>query len=128
MLDLVVGLLPHGNGACEEGASLGREYQDAAAAVGWVGRHFDQAAALQWLEGGGQRGSIHGKQSGDGAHGRRLGAIEGHQQRELAVGQFEGAEGFIEPAGQGAGGALDVKTEAAISNKKSSFVRKQIYT
>ena len=126
LLDFVVGLLPHGNSACQERTAFGGEYEDAAAAVGWVGRNLDQAAALERLEGGGERGAIHGEQGGYRAHGRWLGAIEGHQQGELAVGQVEGAQGFIEAAGEGAGGALDVKTEAAVAYEEGGFVRKQI--
>lgn len=108
--------LPDGKRAGEEIAAPGGEDEDAAATVGWVGGDFDQAAALKWLEGGGKRGAIHGEQRGDGAHGWRVGAIERHEERELAVGEIEGAECFIETTGEGAGGALDVQAEAAIAN------------
>jgi hypothetical protein len=126
LLDFGMGLVPDGNGAGEERLAFGGEDEDAAAAVGWVGRNFDQAAAFEGFEGSGQSGAIHGEQGGDWPHGRRGGAIERHQERELAVGEFEGAEGFIEPAGKGAGGALDVKTEAAIAYEEGGFVRERI--
>jgi hypothetical protein len=116
LIDFVVCGLPDGKRTGEEVAAFGGEDEDAAAAVGRIGRYLDQAAALKWLEGGGKRGAIHGEQRGDRAHGRRVGAIERHEERELAVGEIEGAECLIETTGEGAGGALDVKAEAAIAN------------
>jgi hypothetical protein len=87
-----------------------------------------EAATLERLEGGGQRGSIHGEQGGYWGHGRGLGAIEGHEERELSIGEAEGAQGFIESPGQGAGGALNMETETGVANEESGFIRKQLGT
>ena len=114
--EVVVGLAPGGDGAGEEAAAFAGELEDAAAAVGGVGRDFDEAAALKGFESGGEGGAVHGEEGGDGAHGGGLGAVEGHEERELAVGQAEGAEGDVEAAGEGAGGALDVEAEAGVPN------------
>jgi hypothetical protein len=45
----------------------------------------------------------------------------------LTIGEVEGAESFIETAGQGAGGALDVETEAAVAYEGGGFVRKRVF-
>jgi hypothetical protein len=128
VFEVVVGLAPGGEGAGEEAAAIAGELEDAAAAVGGVGGDFDQAAALERLEGGGEGGAVHGEEVGDGAHGGGLRPVEGHEQRELAIGQAEGAEGDVESAGEGAGGALDVEAEAAVPNEEGSFVGAQLGT
>jgi hypothetical protein len=126
MLDLVVDSLPHRNRASHQVAALGSEFQDAATAIAWVWRHLDQPATLKRLQGGGKGGSIHCEQRRDRSHGGRLGPIQGHQERKLAIGQLEGTQCFIESPCQGAGGTLYVKTEAAVSYEERGFVRKRI--
>ena len=128
LLDLAVGSLPLWNCMGKQGFPFGCELENATAAVGRVLGDLDQAAALQGLQCGGQGGAIHGEQRGDGAHGRGLGAVKGHQERELAVGEAEGTEDFVEAAGEGAGGPLDVKAETAVPDKQSCFVRERFLT
>ncbi len=121
--DVFVGALPDGNGARKDGCSTCSEGEQARAAVRGVGRDADEAAALEGLESGGQGGAVHGEQRGDGGHAGRFGAIERHHERELPVGEAGGAESFVEAAGEGAGGALDVEAEAGVANEEGSLVR-----
>jgi hypothetical protein len=123
LLDFLVRLLPDGNGACQQISAFGGELENAAAMVRGAGRYLDQAAAFERLQGGGERGPIHAEQGCHGADGRGLGAIERHQEGELAVGQAEGTKHLIESPGQGSGGALDVKAKAAIPDQKGGFIR-----
>ena len=86
-------------------------------------RNFDKAPSLERLQCRGQGGTVHRKQGCDGAHGRWLGAIQGHQERELAVGQAEGTENLVEASAQNAGCALDMKAKTAVPNHDCCFVR-----
>jgi hypothetical protein len=121
-----VNAAPDWGGARKQTATFVGEPQDAAASIVWVWRHFDQAATFKGLQSGSERGSIHCEQRRYWPHGWRLGAIEGHQERKLAVGQFEGAQCVVEAPRQGTRGTLNVKTETAISHEERGLVRKQI--
>ena len=57
-----------------------------------------EAAPLQRLEIGGERGPVHGQQGGDLADAGRLRTIERHHQGELAVGQGERPERLVDSA------------------------------
>lgn len=125
--------LPDGDSAGEQRPALRGEDEDAAAGVGLVRLHADEtgtdkAAAHERLEGGGEGGAVHGEKAGDGGHGRRRGAVQRHEQRELAVGEAERAEGRVKPAGQGAGGALHVKAEAMIPHEQRGGVREHVFS
>jgi len=128
LFDLIVSALPDWNRASKQVVSVPGEFQDAASPIGWVWIYLDQPAAFKRLQSGGQGGSIHCKQGCNRSHGRRLGAIQGHQKRKLPIGQFEGTQCFIESPCQGAGGALHMKTEAAVAYEDHGFVLKQIST
>lgn len=92
------GALPEGNGAGEEIPALGGEVEEAAAAVRRIGGDFEQTAARKGLEGGGKGGAIHAEESGNGRHAGWMGAMEGHEQRELTVGELEGTKCVVEAA------------------------------
>jgi len=126
MLNLVVNSFPDWNRANHEVAALRCEFQDAAPPIGRVWIYLDQPATLKRLESGGQRGSIHCEQGSNWSHGGKLGSIQRHQERKLAIGQLEGTQCLIESPRQGAGGTLHVKTETAISYVERGFVREQI--
>lgn len=108
-LDFGVGALPDGRGAGEQVPALCGQNEGSAAAIALRFGDADEAAALEGLEGGGEGGAVHGQQAGNGRHGRRLGLVQRHEQGKLPIGQAEGAEGPVETAGQGAGGALGVE-------------------
>ena len=105
-----MGLLPERHGCGEKSLTRRSKFQAAAAPVGGVGEDGDQATPLERFERGGERGAIHGEEGGHGCHTRRLGAIERHQKRKLAIGQAMGAQHFIETASEGARRPLHVKT------------------
>jgi len=119
-----VGRFPDRQGVGEDLPSFFGEDEDAAAAVGGVRGDFDQAPALQRFERGGEGGTVHGEQVGDGAHGGWRGAVERHEQGELAVGQAEGAQDFVEASSQGTCRTLDVEAKAGIPDEDGGFVRK----
>jgi hypothetical protein len=116
LVEGVVGLAPDGVGPGEQVAALSGEEKDAAAAVFGIGVDFHEAAALEGLEGGGEGGAAHDQELGDWRHGRRLGAVESDEDGELAVGEAEGAEGHVEAASEGTGGALNEEAEAAVAD------------
>src|ERR1700746_1171368 len=58
-LNCNVSLLPNGNGGCPQTAPLRRPRHGPAAPVCRVHRDLEQTPALQWLEGGCQRRSVH---------------------------------------------------------------------
>jgi hypothetical protein len=118
--------LPDGHGGSESFFAFCGEDENAAAAVVGIGRDFDEAAALERLESGGEGGAIHGEKGCDGRHGWRFGAVKAHEERELAVGEAEGTESFVEAAGERASGALHVETEAAVADQKRGLVGKDI--
>jgi hypothetical protein len=77
--------LPHWNREDKQFLTLGRERDPATAPISWIKGCLDQPTTFQWLERGGQRCSIHGKERSHGRHGWWLGPIQRHHQRELPV-------------------------------------------
>jgi len=125
-LHFIVGTLPDGHGAGEQLFALGGENQSAVTAIILIFLNANEAAALERLEGRGERGAVHGQQVCNRRHGGRLGPVQGHEQRELPVCEVQRAKGLVEPAGKGAGGALHMKAEAMVPYKQRRGVRKHI--
>lgn len=125
LFNLFVGVLPDRKRASEQAAPFCGEDEDAAAAVGRIGFNLHQSAAFQRFQGRSQGGSIHRQQGSDRAHRRRLRPIERHEQRELTVSQFEGAQFFIESASQGARCTLHMKTKTTIFHHQSCLERQR---
>jgi len=121
LFNFFVSALPYGNRTRQQGSPFVGEDENAAATVVRIGFDFDEAAALKRLQSGGQGGSIHGEQGSDGAHGRRLGTIERHEQGELPVGEFEGAQFLIETPGQGTCRTLHMETQTSVFDHESCF-------
>ncbi len=126
--NLFVGTLPHRKGTRQQGAGFVSKDEDAAPAVVRILLDFDQSAALKRLQRGGQRRSIHRKQGSDRPHRRRFGAVERHEQRELAIGKFEGAKFFVKAPGQGACRTLHVETETPIFHHQCCLVGQRFFT
>lgn len=122
--DFSVGAGPDGNGGREHFHACGGQAQVADSAVVEVGVGFKKTAAGQSFDRGGEGGAIHAEELGYGAHGGRrnaghIGPVEAHEQGELAVVDASRLERFIKAAGQGAGGTLDIETEAGVSHQES---------
>ena len=100
LLDFILSAFPCRYRASQQCASLDCELHGTAAPVRWVLQNLYEPATLEGLQGGGQCGSIHGEHGGYRCHGRGFGAIKGHEERELPIGEPEQAQGFIEPPGQ----------------------------
>jgi hypothetical protein len=122
-LYLPVGVLPNRHRRCEQSFARRGQAQPAATAVGGIFGDRDQAAPLQRLECGGEGSAIHGEQSCDGRESGRLGTIERHHERELAVSQTNGAQCFIKAARQCARSPLHVEAETAVAHTQSRFER-----
>jgi hypothetical protein len=110
---------PHRCGGGEQRSAGRRQYEAAAAFVGAVHVDFQKAAAFERLEIGGESRAIHGEERRNVTEARRLGAIERHQQRELALCQIEWPQRIVKAPGQRARGPLDVQTKAAVANLAS---------
>ena len=122
MFNFFVSALPYGNRTRQQGSPFVGEDENAAATVVRIGFDFDEAAALKRLQSGGQGGSIHGEQGSDGAHGRRLGTIERHEQGELSVGKLKGPQFLVEAPGQGACRTLHMKTETSVFDHQRCLI------
>ena len=120
--------LPDRKGAGEKLAPLVGEHEDAAAAVVRVMGDFDEATALERFQGGGERRAIHGEQGSDRAHRWRFGAVEGHEKRELPIGEVEGPEGFVEAPGENSRGTLHVEAETVVADHQSCLVGQRFST
>ncbi len=94
--EVLAGAFPDGNGTGEEGFTLKSEVQEAAAAVGGVGRDFEKAAALERFESSGESGAVHAEEVGDGSHTGRVGAVEGHEEGKLTIVEFDGTKCVVE--------------------------------
>ena len=81
-----------------------------------------ESAALKWFDRRSERSPIHCEQGSYGAHLRRLGSIQRHQERELPVRQLKGPECFIKMPGQNSCGTLCVKTETIVSDQDGCLV------
>ncbi len=103
------------------------EEKDAAATVTGMGFDPDEATALQGLERGGKGGTVQREERCDGSHGRWFGAIERHKERELAVGESEGAQGFVEAAPEGPCCTLHVHAEAGVAQVESGLERDRLF-
>jgi hypothetical protein len=95
-LNVPGGAFPDGHGAGEEGFALAGEMKEAAAAVGGVDGEHEEAAAGEGLEGSGESGAIHTEEIGHCGHTGWVGAIEGHEQGKLTVGEVDGTKCFVE--------------------------------
>ena len=109
-------LFPHRHGRDQQGVAGRGEGQTAAAFVGIIDGYGDQTAPLERLQIGGQCRAIHGKQGGNFPDARGLGAIEGHQQRELAVGEVERPQCRVKAPRHRPRGLLKVQTKAGVAN------------
>jgi hypothetical protein len=127
LLDLVMDALPNGKRTGEQTLAIVGEDQDPASPIGAVVCNLDKSPSLERLQCGGQGGPVHRKQGCDGAHGWWLGAIQRHQERELAIGQAEGTENLVEAPAQHAGCTLDMKAETAVPNHNCCFVREAFF-
>src|SRR4029079_1175804 len=98
VLNFLVRAEPDGKCAGKKGPARFREDENAAAAVIGIVRDLYQAAALQGLERGCKSRAVHCKQGSNGAHRRRLGAVERHEQGKVTIGEVEWSEFFIKAA------------------------------
>lgn len=73
------------DGLLQQRQPAGGERQPTRATILSIGCDLQQAAPLQRLEIGGQRGPVHGQQAGNRSDRRRLRAVQRDQQRELAA-------------------------------------------
>lgn len=115
-LERRVGPLPNRDGLDKQSPAARGQHQAAASFVGMVDGHLRQAATLKRLELGGEGRAIHGKQSGNLSHARRLGTIERHQERELAIGQPQRPQRVVKAPCHHPRRPLDMETEAGIAN------------
>ena len=69
-----------------------------------------------------QRRAIHREERGYGGHSGGDRPIERHHQRELSVGQSDGAEGVVEAPCQCSRGSLHMQAEAAVSDLDCGLV------
>ena len=120
-LERSVSPFPDREGRDQQISTCRSQLEATAPPVRIVDCHRHEAAPFQRLEIGGERGPVHGQQGGDLADAGRLRPVERHHQGELAVGQGERPERLVEPARQGARGALHVKTQAGIADHAGDF-------
>jgi len=123
VFDLLVLSGPDGNGCGQYLHSVWGELQDLGASIRRLDFEAEKVAAGEDAGGCGDGGAVHAEQVCDAADGGAgdaggIGAVEAHEHGELAVGEAGGFEGEIEAAGHGAGGALEVQAEAAISDEE----------
>jgi len=113
--------LPNRHGRSQQTPAFPGQRHQTAATIQWIGRNFDQSAPLQRFQRRSQRGAIHSQQRRYSAHGRRLGPVQRHQQRKLAIGEIERPQGLIEAPRQCPGSPLHMQAEAAIANQECGF-------
>jgi hypothetical protein len=128
LLNALVRLLPDGKRTGQESASLFSENEDAATAVVGIALDSKEASALEWFQCGSQSCAIHGEQGCDGSHRGRLRAVEGHEERELTVGEFEGTKFFIETPGKSTSCALHMQAKTAVFDHQCCFERQLFST
>jgi hypothetical protein len=119
-----VGTLPNWNGADQQTPPCCRQCHETAAPIARVCSDPDQTPALERLESGSQGGPVHCQQARNGRHRWWFRTVQGHHERELPVGQAEGAQNIIEAPCQGPGSPLDVKTEASVADQKGGLKRR----
>ena len=101
----------------------GRQSQAAAAFVGIVDRHGDETAALERLQIGGQCCAVHRQEGRNFSDARRLGAVERHHQRELAIGEPERPKCRVKAPRHRPRRALKVQTKTGVANPERGFER-----
>jgi len=116
--DLEMRAPPDRNGAREQRATRGREFEPAAASVMGVDHHRDEAAPPQRFERGGERRAVHGKQGCDRTDAGRLGPVQRHHRRILPAGEAERPQRVVEPPRQRARRALQVKAQARVPDQE----------
>jgi hypothetical protein len=97
--------------------------QQTAAPVLRIDQNRQQTASLKRLQVRGQGRAIHREQRRDRPDRWRVRTIERHEQRELAAGEAEGAEGLVEPPRQCPRRPLRVQAEAVIAHQQGGFER-----
>jgi hypothetical protein len=120
-IDLGMGAPPDRHGAREQRAAGARQFEPPAASVVGVDHDRDEAAPLQQLERGGERGAVHGEQGGDRTDGGRLGPVQRHHHRVLPAGQAERPQRVVEAPRERPRRTLQVKAQAIIPNEKRGF-------
>jgi hypothetical protein len=115
-LGLRMRALPYGCGGGQQCSAARRQQEAPAPLIGAVHRDFHEAAAFERLKVGGECRAIHSEERRNVADARRLGAIERHQQRKLALRQIERPQRIVKAPRQSACGPLDVQTKAAVTN------------
>jgi hypothetical protein len=128
LLDGVMRFLPDRKSTGEKSASLFSEDEDAATTVIGIALDFEKAAALEWLQSSSEGSAIHRKQGSDRSHRWGLRTVEGHEQRELTIGEFEWAKFFVETAGESARCTLHVKAKTAVFYHQRCFERQVFST
>jgi len=88
-------LPPDGHRLGQQFAPLRGKAEQSAPAVVGIDHDSNQTAPLQRLERRGERGAVHRQEFGQRRNGRRLGPVQGHQQRELSVGQAHRAKRLV---------------------------------
>src|SRR5262249_754119 len=127
-VDLSMGAPPDRNGAREQRATRGREFEPAAASGMGVDHHRNQAAPLQRFERAGERRAPHGQQGrdrresgrrgGGGRVGGGGGAVGGRHGGVVPGGQAERPQHLVETARERARRALQVKAQARVPNQE----------
>ena len=112
--DIGMDALPNRQRTREQDFARPRQCQPTTSPVGGIDSDTDQSAPEQRLEQCRQCRAIHAKQRCRRAEARRLGAVERHQQRELAIRQAQWAESVIKAPRQSTCRTLGVKTQAVL--------------
>src|SRR5439155_7094376 len=122
-LDRRVLPFPYRHGHGQQCASGVGQAQTAAAPVSIVDRYLDETAPLERLQGGGQSRAVHRQQGRDFADAWRLGAVERHHQRELAIGEPEWPKCRVKAPRYRPRRTLKVQTETGVANPERGFER-----
>ena len=104
----------------------GAEQQARAVISGMSAKYAKEAAALQRFQIGGQRRAIHRQQLRDAADGRRFGAVQRHQERELAARQADRLQCQIVAPRQCSRRALRTQTEAGVTHPVGDLERQRL--
>jgi len=112
-----MGLFPDGNGAGQRRSSFCCERHSSAAAVRRVRHDPHQPAAPQGFESRRQRSPIHRQQRRHCLHPRRFRPVQRYHERELPVGQADGAQRLVEAPCQRPCRSLYMQAETAIADQ-----------
>ena len=113
-LERRVCFLPNGQRAYEQQPACRSQHNAAAAHVSGIEGGGNQSPALQRLECSGERRPVHREEGRYRAHARRRRTVQGHHERELAVGEPEGLERAVEASSQRSGGSMCAQAEAGV--------------